>query len=710
MTTEGASGRAMARSDASQGRTGVGHAPETERDSLVKAWARPTATWGWALAALVGVALYWPSVRYEFTYDDLAIVSRNYRLRDLSDWRAYLATSYWDEPGKHREYRPLTMASLALNEVWARGRPGPYHGVNVFLHGAVSAAAWALIRLLFGRPGLATVVALLFATHPVHVEAVAGVVGRSELQAALGLIAALILGHRSAVASPRSARWGWAAAAGAAALLAVGSKESGLTVAPAIVLLVLVPQAGAGPAAAGGLRGRLRRLAPSLLFTSLAVAVYLAARLKVLGGLYREGERGITVIDNPLVELSGLLRGLSALKVVGYYLGLLIWPMNPSPDYSLGAIPLIHAPGDLTWIGGASLPLILLIGAVVLRGRPASVFGLAFLVVTFAVTSNLFFPIGTMMAERLLYLPSLGFCIVLADVIFLLARGEGFFRRGEIPALGHGTRLLLAAALSAGALALPVQTLRYLPTWRDNATLFEYMARRVPGSARAQYLLGSLRIDQDRPAEAIESLRRSEAIYPRSAHTLAALGRAHQMLGEPDLALGYVNRALALHPDNAAALTYLSELLAEQGRLEEAEGLFARAVRNDPKQPLIRLGYARVLEALGKNREAAEQYATLAALPGEGDNVGMLMALARLAMKTEDHARAERLLARVLVLKPEDAQARLFLSSTLMALGRLEEAEAAALELLRREPENAVAREGLNRIRAAQARRTAPPR
>lgn len=147
---------------------------------------------GWLLAALVGVVLYLPSLRYDFTYDDREIIRENPRIRDLKTPARYLATSWWDSPEKSREYRPATMASFALNHAVAGLKAAPYHAVNILLHGLACALLWLLIVRFFASPPLALAASLLFAIHPVHVEAVAGVVGRAELLVMVGFLAALL--------------------------------------------------------------------------------------------------------------------------------------------------------------------------------------------------------------------------------------------------------------------------------------------------------------------------------------------------------------------------------------------------------------------------------------------------------------------------------------------------------------------------------------
>ena len=128
----------------------------------------------------MAMAIYLPTVAFDFTFDDSRIVSGNSRIRRLDVPSQYLATSWWDRSGNNNEYRPAVMASFTLNYALGGNAPGPFHAVNVLLHALNVALIWLLWLRLFRNRLLAGVATLLFAIHPVHVESVAGVVGRAE--------------------------------------------------------------------------------------------------------------------------------------------------------------------------------------------------------------------------------------------------------------------------------------------------------------------------------------------------------------------------------------------------------------------------------------------------------------------------------------------------------------------------------------------------
>jgi len=177
----------------------------------------------WLIFA-VAVALYLPAVRYDFVQDDRVIVVGNPAVHSLSAGVHGFSRPYWPPPNSGGLYRPLTILSYAVDWWAAGGRPWLFHLMNALWHGlATLLVVLVLVRWLPETAALAA--GLVFALHPVHVEAVAGIVGRAELLAAVGLLGAVV-----------TARRGWWPAAVACASVAMFSKEHGV-VAGILVLI-----------------------------------------------------------------------------------------------------------------------------------------------------------------------------------------------------------------------------------------------------------------------------------------------------------------------------------------------------------------------------------------------------------------------------------------------------------------------------------------
>jgi len=388
-------------------------------------------------------------------------------------------------------FRPLSFATLSLNWAISGGRPFCYHFSNVVLHAAATCLLYLLLRrLLEGLPRateIAFVAGLLFAVHPVHTEAVANVVGRSELLAAGLLFAAWLFYLRG--------RHLLAMAAFALALLA---KES------AVVFLPLV-------LATDYLRGSLRQ--PWRYF-SLAglVLLYAAMFSKVQGGRFGTV---IPFLDNPLGGLPAGLRILNAFRVAAKYLNLLIYPSALSCDYSYDSIALYA--NWRAWLGALPMFILLLVWlwSLVTRRAGWALAGSIYLI-GFAVTANVFFPIGTIMGERLAYLPSAGFCLLMALLWARLSE-----RRAGLA--------LVVLALVVVGLSLRT-TLRNLD-WRDDFTLYSAALRIVPGSAKMHNAIATEYANRGQPDRARAEYETALRIYGEYPEALESFGLFESSVG-----------------------------------------------------------------------------------------------------------------------------------------------------------------------------------
>ncbi|MGH7408844.1 MAG: tetratricopeptide repeat protein, partial [Candidatus Methylomirabilales bacterium] len=454
-------------------------------------------------------------------------------------------------------------------------------------------------RLGLGRAGAAGAGAL-FAVHPLHTEVVAGIVGRAELLMALGVL----LGFAAYRGAGRLARLG-ALLAFALGLLA---KEQAMVL-PALLLLAdwLAPQQRS-PTPGG--RARLRRLLPGATLLRLLpycglLGGYLLLRGWVLGGGMLPD---IEFLDNPLAHVALTPRLLTALAVAGRYLTLCLWPVPLAPDYSYNQIPLATS----LFEGRVLLALLLwgalfaLGGRALRRGPPAAAFAVGFTTLTFLPAANLFVPIGTIMGERLFYLPSAGLCW-LAGLGWEAAQAKR-----------PSPRLRAAAGAAVGVLLLAgtAQALRYGRVWRDDLTLFSYAVRVAPESARLHYGAGNLLLGlPGRRDEAVLHLLRATEIYPRHAHAWDALGRAYLDMKRWEEAIAAFRKAGAVHPDFPRSPDYpysqnnLGVAHAALGRWDDALAAFRRAVALKPDLAQAHRNLADVYEQRGWTEAALAERA-----------------------------------------------------------------------------------------------------
>ena len=292
----------------------------------------------------------------------------------------------------------------------------------------------------------------------------------------------------------------------------------------------------------------------------LVAAAYLVIRHAVLGSI-TISEAAISPLDNPLVPISTMALGerlgatasqalMTPFAVVVEYARLLVWPVRLSPDYSYNQIPLVTSAVDVRFIGGLAIVACCVYGIVALwRRHPLAAFGLAFLAATFSVVSNVVITIGTICAERLMYLPSAGFLIAAAAAVERATEAKPDRRRAVYGAVA------ILCVLGA------VRTWTRNPDWKDERALWSSAIATAPDSARVQSEYGRV----------LMTLAESEAPAGRT--------EAEQHYTE---AQKHFERALAIYPSYPPPMDGLATIFGEHQRYDEALVLFERAVKAWP--------------------------------------------------------------------------------------------------------------------------------
>ena len=432
--------------------------------------ARPVAKHALLLGAVIGFTLlaYANSFHAPFLVDNSEII--------LNDTRVHAATSahlqriftqqYW-ETSNTGLYRPLTTLSFLFNyAVLTNGTdPYGYHCFNFILHAVNIVLVYALGLVLFKRIPAALLLSALWGLHPVLTESVTNIVGRSDVLAAFGVLAALLC-HRKALAATGARKTAWLAAIGLAAAVGIFSKES------AIVLVAVFAIYDFTFGRAASWRSRI----PSYAAAAIPCRVYLYLRAQALAN----APHLATPFDaNPLLGAGFWTARMTAIKVVGKYFGLLVWPARLSWDYSYNEIPLFGwRLGDWEdWKAIAALLGCLATIVIALRSwrsRRPLFFAVAFFSAALAPVSNLVILIGTIMGERLLYLPSVGFAVAAAWALDRLWKRSAESR----PAFHH----LAVAGLIAVLIGFAARTYDRNGDWLDPQRFWPSAAEAAPGS------------------------------------------------------------------------------------------------------------------------------------------------------------------------------------------------------------------------------------
>jgi tetratricopeptide (TPR) repeat protein len=503
-----------------------------------------------ALPLLVALG-YAPALRNDLVWDDRIHVLENPAVRE-SRW-IEIATR---PVGSY--YRPVVFASFALEALAADAAAPVLHATNLALHSLAACLLFAAASALGATPGAALAASSLFALHPVNSEAVLYASGRTDVLAAAFALAALLLHARAAgwcgLRRLRGARIG--AALGFA--LALGCKESALT-------LPLAFAVGDRLLAADRRRGlaELRRLWPH----ALVLAAYAGWRASLPGA-------GLA-LDAPADAVPALAAASAALAD---YARLLLVPAGLHLERFAASEP--------PWRPVAGL-LVLGLGLLAAwRARPPIRFWLAWAALAYLPTSNLVpvypgLPPGLVFApEHFLYLPSTGLLAALA-----LAAAPRLARRtlalGLIPVL-----LAYAAILRDRA-----------RDWRDEERLYTHTLEYSPASARVRLNLGNLLLSRGETERAAAEFAAGLAHHPDDPDLLTNAGLAWLALGRLPEAERALARAASVDPMDAQAWANLGALYGATGRLDEARRSYERALERDPRNADARRGL-RILDGL----------------------------------------------------------------------------------------------------------------
>lgn len=537
------------------------------------------------LVGVVAVAVYANSLENRFAYDDVHIVANNSDIQSMETLPGALVRPYWPfQTGQALGlWRPVTTAAFGLQYMAGGGSPLLFHAVNVAAHVAVSLLVLALLLELMS-PAAALVGGVLFAVHPVHVEAVANVVGFAELASAAAIVAACLLHVRGGPAT----RWGRGVLIGLLYAVGFGAKESAVTLPGLIFLLDAVRER----IAVADLRRYMRRRWRLYLTLALVALGMLATRYAVLGR-----------IASPLGPLGGDLlyeipRIWTLAEVWLHYVRLWVFPLDLSSDYSPDVIPI-----SLGWhsanVVGASLALLILVVALYAwRRRPmakdvdtsrAAAFGVVWFVIAISPISNTLFLSGVLLAERTLYLPSVGLAAATGWLIVRMAKSRP-----------SAVRVAFVALVALAA----VRSWTRNPVWHDNQSNLNALVRDYPQSGRSQAVIGDLLILRGRLSEGLRSYRLAINVLGNDYHVMTQLSKRLMEIEHYRAAEALLRSAARQQPEHALAHGLLAAVLAERGDAPATERHARISLGLESRDPVRHHLLAWALAAQGRFSEA----------------------------------------------------------------------------------------------------------
>src|SRR5215471_11160406 len=347
---------------------------------------------------LLVIAVYANGLGGGFAGDSRGLILADTRVHDASAENLGLifTHTYWWPYGESGLYRPFTTLSYLFNyAILGNGESADgYHAVNLLLHCANVILVFFLARRFTRQLWPSAFLAATWAVHPVLTESVTNIAGRPDLLAGLCVLGGFLLYLENRLV-----------ALGAITLVGAFSKESAVALVGVVVLYELC-------------FGSIRKLLWPVVAMLIPIQIYLYCRA---AALFAVPPVQFPFWDNPITGAGWVGGRIAALSVAARYLALLIWPARLSSDYSYAQIPVgqvLDLPLALLFVVSASVALWFS-----WRRSRMAFFLIAAAILTWLPSSNLLFPIGTIMAERFLYLPAIAFAAGIAAVTQRLPRG-----------------------------------------------------------------------------------------------------------------------------------------------------------------------------------------------------------------------------------------------------------------------------------------------
>jgi tetratricopeptide (TPR) repeat protein len=619
------------------------------------------------LLILLSLIAYGNTLFHSFVYDDDQQILQNPYIKSWHYLPQIFGSTVWSfigAAGLTNYYRPLmTFAYLILWQIFG-DIPFGFHLFNVTLNAAVVVMVFHSGRRLFSDTRIAWLAAALFAVHPIHTEVVNWIAALPELEVTFFVLLAFWLYTRLDSGSARIYLSTVACFA-----LAMLSKEPALMFAPlAIVYEHFVrPENTAAP-----FKTKIVRYAP----LCVVAAGYLLLRIALFGKL-------APVLQRPKVTWPQAI--YSAFALVGGYVKYLFWPAPLSvfhvfhPSMSIAEAPVLI--GICVFALAATLILYLY------KRAPAAAFCIFWMGITIAPMLNARWMATNVFTERYLYLPSVGFCWLVAWAGVTLWDRVG----GAIAA----PRRVVAVGFAAILLVSLVAVVRRNMVWRDDLTLYTRTLQTNPDAAIIRSNLGALYYDSLQVDRAIAEWQIALAQKPDNIVTMNALGIGYTKVGRYADAEAMFQQALAAKPLWGDSHFNRGLLLQKIGQMPEALQEFKAGVTLSPLNGAAHRWYGEALLETNQLEEAAAQLQQAVELEGTLESMHDLVnAYVRQGRYTE----AEPVLRRIIAKFPIDTSAHLQLGQTLEKTGKPDRARIEYQTVLSGDPANMDAKVGIERL------------
>ena len=582
------------------------------------------------LIFFISILVYFNSLQNEFTFDDITIIKNNLLIRDIKNTPEIFTTGYW-WGGLYKNdglYRPLVILSYALNFSIHKLEPFGYHLINVLIHSLNSILIFLLIKKITNDISISVLSSIFFAIHPIHTECVSGIIGRAELLSTFFTLLSFLmyLKTKQYLFGKRYLFYSLSLIFFALGLL---SKENAITL---LLILIIYDFCFNNDFKLKHIFLGNNKMIYFYIGYVIIIVIYLLLKFALFDSILITQE--ISFIDNPLIDQPFAQSKLTALFLILKGILLLVFPLNISADYSYNQIGIINTFSDIrlyVTIFFVIIILLLLIYSYRKRER-LLLFSLIFYFGTVIITANLFFFVGTIFAERLLYLPSIGYCFILA---ILLNKFFVFLINRE-----RGKHLIFLMNIICIVIILFYSSRTIIRNfdWKNNLTIFLKTTKTSSNSAKIYMNLGIEYLSMNDLEKALYFESKALAIFPEYGDALNTIGAIYFQKGELDKAQSYFEEAIKLNQKFFAGHSNLGLILKQKGDFKKAIEEFEKSIQLNPHQYEAYYNISLCYIALGELSKAKDNL--IKSLEYKPDNIDVYLQLALISANEKDISQA----------------------------------------------------------------------
>jgi len=578
------------------------------------------------IISVLAALLYVNTLGHGFALDDVAVIERNSIVKEgISGIPKLLTTFYWQGFWESNAglYRPMSMVMFAVEYQLSPENPAIHHLMNVLLYVIVCCLLYRTLSRMFGKinPLFFLFVTLLFVVSPLHTEVVANIKSRDEI---LALLFFLLCCDQLYLRSGENKMRGVLLSA-LFFFLSLLSKEGAIIFLPLIFLFDHLKEKNIITI----LRNRLNLIITSIVWLVLHQYVIRSAASAVIQ---------YTRNDNSLVGASFMEQKATALGMFARYIMKLVYPYQLSYDYSFNQVPIIGLFSPLALLGLFLFGLLVFAGFRYFKKDPFISIGIAFILLPLFLTGNLFFNIGATMADRFLFVSTIGSSLLICLLVFYLSKTD----------LNKNFPASRAAYVFIPVLLLfSVKTYTRNGDWKDDPTLFASDVNTVPNSARAHYNYatalmnnlykspnaeteaqkefdrclsidpsyydalinsGSLYSRRKEYAAAISTYRKAMLINPKDHQLYANMGESFYRSEQPDSAIAYLEKAHALGNRMTGSYNILGTAWFMKKEYDKACREYEKGLQVDSTSADLYLNYGNALAMSNRDMDAIRAF------------------------------------------------------------------------------------------------------